>query len=77
MSQKGFADNWDAEEEFGYSWQKSQKTFVRLSYTLISVDSVKTILNFYLFILLISIAPVTMTAMCFNYRKLKHKNTSS
>lgn len=72
ISRKGFADIWEAREESGYGWHKSQKTFVCLSYALISADLVKTVLNFYLFILLISIASITMTAMCFNSRKLKH-----
>lgn len=39
---------------------------------LISADLVKSVLNFYLFILFISIASITMTAMRFNGRKLKH-----
>lgn len=72
ISRKGFSDIWEAGEESGYGWHKSQKTFVCLSYALISADLVKSVLNFYLFILLISIASITMTAMCFNGRKLKH-----
>lgn len=72
FSRKGFADIWEAGEESGYSWHKSQRTFVCLSYALISTDLVKNVLNFFLFILLISIASITMTAMCFNGRKLKH-----
>lgn len=68
-SRKGFADIWEAGEESGH---ESQKTFICLSYALISTDLVKSVLNFFLFILFISIASITMTAMCFNGRKLKH-----
>lgn len=47
ISRKGFADIWETGEESGYGWHESQKTFICLSYALISEDLVKSVLNFF------------------------------